>query len=147
MPKGNVATDDAELKRLNPNMDFRTADEREADKAKTLQSDMMMLQNLIKNATPKEAQELMKVMDMVGAGFTVREVFDVMKSFDPQSVVRQGEMPTDSMTNMPRNMGQMLDPRSVVREGEMRNTMQQGAMGALGGIGAVPTSRMMGSGT
>ena len=138
LPKGNVATDDAELRRLNPNMDFRTADEMEADKAKTLQSDMMMLQNLIKNATPKEAQELMKVMDMVGAGFTVREVFDVMKSFDPQSVVRQGEMPTDSMTNMPRNMGQMLDPRSVVREGEMmgapmiQNTMGRGALGALG---------------
>ena len=54
LPKGNVATDDEQLKRLNPNMDFRTADEMEADKAQTLQSDMMMLQNLVKNANPRE---------------------------------------------------------------------------------------------
>jgi len=153
LPKGDVTTTDEELRRLNPNMDFRTSDQMEADKAKTLQSDMMMLQNLAKNATDAEAQEIRKMMEFVGSGFTVQEVFDLLKSFDPQSVVRQGEMPmgvdsqADAMMNMPRNMGQMLDPRSVVREGEMRNTMQQGAMGALGGIGAVPTSRMMGSGT
>ena len=46
LPKGDVDVGDEELKRLNPNMDFRTADEMEADKAKTLQSDMMMLQIL-----------------------------------------------------------------------------------------------------
>ena len=134
LPKGNVTTTDEQLQQLNPNMDFRTSDQMEADKAKTLQSDMMMLQNLAKNATDAEAQEIRKMMEFVGSGFTMQEVFDLLKSFDPQM-------------NMPRNMGQMLDPRSVVREGEMRNTMQQGAMGALGGIGAVPTSRMMGSGT
>ena len=134
LPKGNVTTTDEQLQQLNPNMDFRTFDQMEADKAKTLQSDMMMLQNLVKNANPREAQEIRKMMEFVGSGFTVQEVFDLLKSFDPQM-------------NMPRNMGQMLDPRSVVREGEMRNTMQQGAMGALGGIGAVPTSRMMGDAT
>ena len=155
LPKGDVDVTDEELKRLNPNMDFRTADEMEADKARTLQSDMMMLQNLMKNASPREAQELQKMMDFVGSGITVQEVFDLLRGFDPRSVVRQGEMmgmndmdnQADAMMNMPRNMGQMLDPRSVVREGEMRNTMQQGAMGALGGIGAVPTSRMMGDAT
>ena len=73
LPKGDVDVGDEELKRLNPNMDFRTADEMEADKAKTLQSDMMMLQNLMKNASPREAQELQKMMDFVGSGFTVRE--------------------------------------------------------------------------
>jgi len=154
LPKGDVTTTDEELRRLNPNMDFRTADEMEADKARTLQSDMMMLQNLRQNADPREVREIERMMDLVGSGITVREIFDLMKSFDPQSVVRQGEMPmgldrqADSMMNMPRNMGQMLDPRSVVREGEMRNTMQQqGAMGALQGIGAVPTSRNMGDAT
>ena len=143
LPKGNVTTTDEELKRLNPNMDFRTSDQMEADKAKTLQSDMMMLQNLAKNATDAEAQEIRKMMEFVGSGFTVQEVFDLMKSFNTDGVV----MPMTRQGKMPSDMGQMLDPRSVVREGEMRNTMQQGAMGALGGIGAVPTSRMMGSGT
>ena len=154
LPKGDVDVTDEELKRLNPNMDFRTADEMEADKARTLQSDMMMLQNLMKNASPREAQELQKMMDFVGSGFTVREVFDFLKNFDPRSVVREGEMmgmkdmdnQADAMMNMPRNMGQMLDPRSVVREGEMmgraptdamgapmiQNTMGRGALGALG---------------
>ena len=152
LPKGDVDVGDEELKRLNPNMDFRTADEMEADKAKTLQSDMMMLQNLMKNASPREAQELQKMMDFVGSGFTVQEKFDLMKSFDPRSVVREGEMPmgvdsqADAMMNMPRDMGQMLDPTSVVREGEMMgraptdamgapmipNTMGRGALGALG---------------
>jgi len=144
LPKGNVTTTDEQLQQLNPNMDFRTSDQMEADKAKTLQSDMMMLQNLVKNANPREAQEIRKMMEFVGSGFTVQEVFDLLKSFDPQSVVRQGEMPmgvdsqADAMMNMPTNMGQMLDPRSVVREGEMmgapmiQNTMGRGALGALG---------------
>ena len=154
LPKGDVDVTDEELKRLNPNMDFRTADEMEADKTRTLQSDMMMLQNLMKNASPREAQELQKMMDFVGSGITVQEVFDLLRGFDPRSVVRQGEMmgmndmdnQADAMMNMPRNMGQMLDPRSVVREGEMmgraptdamgapmiQNTMGRGALGALG---------------
>ena len=144
LPKGDVTTTDEELKRLNPNMDFRTSDQMEADKAKTLQSDMMMLQNLRQNADPREASEIQKMMELVGSGFTVQEIFDLMKSFDPRSVVRKGEMPmgvdsqADAMMNMPRNMGQMLDPRSVVREGEMmgapmiQNTMGRGALGALG---------------
>ena len=169
-------------------MDFRTADEMEADKAKTLQSDMMMLQNLIKNATPKEAQELMKVMDMVGAGFTVQEVFDVLKSFDPRrnmlatdnltneimkqmgaggmdipdskSVVREGEMPTRMMNPktgdsvMSMDMGKSMEsgmipmPMPMTRQGEMMGRAPTDAMrGALGGIGAVPTSRNMGNAT
>ena len=152
LPKGDVNVTDEQLAKLNPDMDFRTADEMEADKARTLQSDMMMLQNLMKNASPREAQELQKMMDFVGSGFTVREVFDFLRSFDPQSVIRQGEMPmgvdsqADAMMNMPRDMGQMLDPTSVVREGEMMgraptdamgapmipNTMGRGALGALG---------------
>ena len=127
----------------------------EADKAKTLQSDMMMLQNLRQNADPREVREIERMMDLVGSGITVREIFDLMKSFDPQSVIRQGEMPS--------NMGQMLDPRSVVREGEMqmpkmigrnptdemmRKPMsEQTLRGALGGIGSVPTSRNMGDAT
>ena len=121
LPKGDVAVPDEELKRLNPNMDFRTADEMEADKAKTLQSDMMMLQNLMKNASPREAQELQKMMDFVGSGFTVREVFDFLRSFDPQSVIRQGEMPmgVDSQADA---MGAPMIP----------NTMGRGALGALG---------------
>ena len=143
LPKGNVTTTDEQLQQLNPNMDFRTSDQMEADKAKTLQSDMMMLQNLAKNATDAEAQEIRKMMEFVGSGFTVQEVFDLLKSFDTEGVA----MPMPRQGRMPSDMGQMLDPRSVIREGEMRNTMQQGAMGALGGIGAVPTSRMMGSGT
>lgn len=170
LPKGDVTTTDEELKKLNPNMDFRTADEMEADKARTLQSDMMMLQNLIKNASPTEAQELMKVMDMVGAGFTVQEVFDVLKSFDPKSVVRQGEMPTRMMNPrtgdsvMSMDMGKSMEsgmipmPMPTTRQGEMigRNPMdemmrepmsEQALRGALGGIGAVPTSRNMGDAT
>ena len=87
LPKGNVTTTDEELKRLNPNMDFRTSDQMEADKAKTLQSDMMMLQNLLQNATDAEAQEIRKMMDFVGSGFTVQQVFDLMKSFNTTGVV------------------------------------------------------------
>jgi hypothetical protein len=141
LPKGNVTTTDEQLQQLNPNMDFRTSDQMEADKAKTLQSDMMMLQNLAKNATDAEAQEIRKIMEFVGAGFTVQQVFDLMKSFNTQGV----GMP---MMNTQQNMGQMLDPRSVVREGEMIGRAPTDAMmGALGGIGAVPTSRNMGNAT
>lgn len=144
LPKGNVTTTDEELKRLNPNMDFRTSDQMEADKAKTLQSDMMMLQNLLQNATDAEAQEIRKMMDFVGSGFTVQQVFDLMKSFNTSGVV----MPMTRQGKMPSDMGQMLDPRSVVREGEMIGRAPTDAMmGALGGIGAVPTSRNMGDAT
>jgi hypothetical protein len=144
LPKGNVTTTDEELKRLNPNMDFRTSDQMEADKAKTLQSDMMMLQNLMKNATDAEAQEIRKMMDFVGSGFTVQQVFDLMKSFNTEGVA----MPMPRQGRMPSDMGQMLDPRSVVREGEMIGRAPTDAMmGALGGIGAVPTSRNMGDAT
>ena len=93
LPKGDVDVGDEELKRLNPNMDFRTSDQMEADKAKTLQSDMMMLQNLRQNADPREVMEIQKMMELVGSGFTVQEIFDLMKSFDPRSVVRDCEMP------------------------------------------------------
>ena len=79
LPKGDVTTTDEELKRLNPNMDFRTSDQMEADKAKTLQSDMMMLQNLRQNADPREAMEIQKMMELVGSGFTVQEIFDSIK--------------------------------------------------------------------
>ena len=159
LPKGNETTTDEELRRLNPNMDFRTFDEKEADKAKILQSDMMMLQNLFDNGDPMMGREIKKMMDLVGSGFTVQEIFDLMKSFDPRSVVREGETmnmkATDNQTNA---IMKMLDPRSVVREGEMigrnptdemmRNPMSEQALrGALGGIGAVPTTRDMGDAT
>ena len=66
LPKGNETTTDEELRRLNPNMDFRTFDEKEADKAKILQSDMMMLQNLFDNGDPMMGREIKKMMDLVG---------------------------------------------------------------------------------
>tara|TARA_R100000388_G_scaffold17692_1_gene13715 strand:+ start:231 stop:719 length:489 start_codon:yes stop_codon:yes gene_type:complete len=130
LPKGNVPTDMEELKRLNPTMDFRTADEVQAQKTKTLQSDMMMLQNLFQNGDPMMGEQIKKLMDMVGAGFTLEEVLGLINSIDPRSVVRQDEMP----------MG-------VDNQADAMRNMQQGMMGALQGIGAVPTTRKMGDGT
>ena len=79
LPKGNVPTDMEELKRLNPTMDFRTADEVDADKAKTLQSDMMMLQNLFKNGDPMMGREIKQMMDMVVQDLLLRKYLSLCK--------------------------------------------------------------------
>ena len=147
LPKGNVPTDMEELKRLNPTMDFRTADEVDADKAKTLQSDMMMLQNLFKNGDPMMGREIKQMMDMVGAGFTVKEILELMQRLDPRSVVREGENLRAMKTGGPADaIIDRIDPQSIVREtgvpmvsgstmgmGDqmIRDTMGTGALGAL----------------
>ena len=151
LPKGNVPTDDAELRRLNPDMDFRTYDQMEADKAKTLQSDMMMLQNLFKNGDPMMGREIKQMMDMVGAGFTVQEILELMQRLDPRSVVREGENLRAMKTGGPADaIIDRIDPQSIVREGGvpmtegtpmgMGDQMIRDRFGA-GALGALNTAR------
>lgn len=147
LPKGDVNVTDEQLAKLNPDMDFRTADEMEADKARTLQSDMMMLQNLMQNGDPMMGREIKQMMDMVGAGFTVQEILELMQRLDPRSVVREGENLRAMKTGGPADaIIDRIDPQSIVREtgvpmvsgstmgmGDqmIRNTMGRGALGAL----------------
>ena len=147
LPKGDVNVTDEQLAKFNPDMDFRTADEMEADKARTLQSDMMMLQNLMQNGDPMMGREIKQMMDMVGAGFTVQEILELMQRLDPRSVVREGENLRAMKTGGPADaIIDRIDPQSIVREtgvpmvsgstmgmGDqmIRNTMGRGALGAL----------------
>ena len=158
LPKGNVPTDMEELKRLNPTMDFRTFDEMEADKAQTLQSDMMMLQKLFEEGDPNMGREVKQMMDMVGAGFTVQEILELMQRLDPRSVVREGENLRAMRTGGPADaIINRIDPQSVIREGGvpmtqgtpmgMGDQMIRDRFGA-GALGALNTARRdMGSAT
>ena len=96
-------------------------------------------------------------MGKMGAG--TREAFDMMKTLDPKSIVREGEMAgmsalESAISNMPMadreaiealtTMGISLEDAIEAVMGNMRESMLEGAVGATmggGALGALPMQR------